>query len=123
LASSLKAGPDEEIEGEFHEIAQWELRVTNVLDGLIGRIEEPALREELTLEVQRLRSSKDFGLVFERHLPEEVRLYSYPLRRGCVVCDRSGEDPTHWTVLSVSGGRAKLVSAGKGESERSVSEL
>lgn len=59
--------------------------MTNIVDGLLGRIEDDALRRALSVEVARLRESKDFGLVFERHVPENVRLLNHPIRRGVKV--------------------------------------
>ncbi len=59
---------------------------TNALDNLLGRISDPDLRRALEGEIAVLRDNKDFGLVFERHLPEEVRLPSVELPR--ISCDR-----------------------------------
>ena len=97
--------------------------MTNILDGLLGRIDDPALRDALTAEVARLRDTKDFGLVFERHLPENVRLYSHPVRRGCNVQDRAANDDTTWHVRRVTDGDAVLVSSDGDETTRPVAEL
>jgi adenine-specific DNA-methyltransferase len=97
--------------------------LTNILDGLLGRIDDPALRDALTAEVERLRDTKDFGLVFERHLPENVRLYSHPVRRGCKVQDRATDDETTWLVRRVTNGDAVLVGPDGEETTRPVEEL
>lgn len=60
--------------------------MTNHLDELIARIADPWLRADLGKEAARLRDTKDFGLVYERHLPETSRLPNHPVRRGRVVC-------------------------------------
>ncbi len=97
--------------------------MTNALDSLLGRIEDPSLRSELATEVGRLRDTKDFGLVFERHIPENVCLYSHPVRRGVRVQERSGESDTTWLVGSVKNGNAILVDASGGEETRPISDL
>ena len=97
--------------------------MTNVLDGLLGRIEDPNLRAALQVEVDRLRSTKDFGPVFEKHMPEHVRLYSHPVRRGLRVEERSGETDSTWLVRRMRDGKATLVDTDGQESERAVEEL
>jgi adenine-specific DNA-methyltransferase len=97
--------------------------VTNVLDGLLGRVDDPSLRAALQTEVDRLRSTKDFGLVFEKHMPENVRLYSHPVRRGLRVEERSGETDSIWNVKRVRDGKATLVDDEGHESMRPVEEL
>ena len=96
---------------------------TNALDNLIGRVDDSALRSAIESEVERLRSTKDFGLVFERHLPEEVRLLSYPIRRGVKVQERKTESTETWTVRSVKAGQATLIDADGVESVRDVEDL
>jgi adenine-specific DNA-methyltransferase len=97
--------------------------MTNLLDGLLGRVDDQGLRAALQAEVDRLRRTKDFGLVFEKHMPENVRLYSHPVRRGLRVEERSGETDSTWLVRRVRDGRATLVDAEGQESKRSVEEL
>jgi adenine-specific DNA-methyltransferase len=97
--------------------------MTNILDGLLGRIQDPSLREALQVEVNRLRSTKDFGLVFEKHMPENVRLYSHPVRRGLRVEERSGKTEATWLVKRVRDGKATLVDADGRESVRDIDEL
>ncbi len=97
--------------------------MTNVLDGLLAKVDDPGLRAMLQAEVDRLRRTKDFGLVFEKHMPENVRLYSHPVRRGLRVEERSGETDSTWLVRRVRDGRATLVDAEGQESKRSVEEL
>jgi adenine-specific DNA-methyltransferase len=97
--------------------------MTNILDGLLGRVDDPALRHALTTEVDRLRSTKDFGLVFERHMPENVRLYSHPVRRGCRVQERATRGDTTWLVRRVNADSATLIDTDGEETTRPVEEL
>lgn len=96
--------------------------MTNILDGLLGRIEDESLRAALATEVARLRATKDFGLVFERHVPENVRLLNHPIRRGVKVQERAGGEGT-WTVRWVRNGEAHLVGPDGEEAVRPVDEL
>ncbi|MDA8302790.1 MAG: hypothetical protein M0005_14920 [Actinomycetota bacterium] len=84
--------------------------MTNIIDGLLARVQDKDLREALSREVDRLRDTKDFGLVFERHIPENVRLASYPVKRGVTVQERTGTSNAAWLVRRVANGKATLIS-------------
>jgi hypothetical protein len=58
------------------------------VDVLLDKIEDPVLRTDLGLQVQRLRARRTYGLVFETHLPERVRLPEHPIRVGARVVFR-----------------------------------
>ncbi len=78
------------------------------LDDLLGRITDPALRLDLERELAPLRGERELGLVFERHMPEKVRLPGLPVRAGSFVelnVDRSS--PT-WQVLDKADETAQL---------------
>lgn len=81
---------------------------SNVLDDALGRLRDlsPALAESIGREVEALRDGRKFGLVFEKHMPEFVRLPSHPIKRGAQVALRapsSGQENLRWRVLRVSG--------------------
>ena len=44
------------------------------IEDLLTKIDDPALRADLEREVAVLKEHVDFGLVFERHIPETVDL-------------------------------------------------
>ena len=44
-----------------------------LLQDLIQQIDDPALRERILQETNKLLKQKKFGLVFEEHLPECTR--------------------------------------------------
>lgn len=52
------------------------------LEDLINDIADPRLRNQIATEVARLKARKKFGLVFEQHLPEIVRLPGLPVKPG-----------------------------------------
>jgi adenine-specific DNA-methyltransferase len=75
------------------------------LTALISRVEEanPALAKELSEQVRKLADRRDFGLNFERHIPECVELPGRVVRRGDKVRFR---DPSEtqtglWRVTRV----------------------
>ena len=79
------------------------------LDDLLSRIDDAALRDGLRREIAPLRGERELGLVFERHLPEKVRLPGLPIRRGSrVEINADPESPT-WHVVKVAGGNATLL--------------
>ena len=97
---------------------------TSALDGLLSRVPDPDLRAAISAEVSRLRETKEFGLVFEQHFPENVRLRSYPVKRGVRVQRRDlvqGDET--WVVSGVVGINATLVDADGKESTMNTKEL
>lgn len=73
------------------------------VDDLLARVGDEAVRAELAAAIAELRGTRDFGLVFERHVPETVRLPHHPVRRGIKVAyrDRS-TDHSIFEVLAVN---------------------
>ncbi len=82
--------------------------VASALDTLIGRVADERLRSELRAAAADLRRTKDFGLVFESHIPESVRLPHHPIRRGVKVAYRDGGDAAIFEVVKVSGSKASV---------------
>lgn len=89
--------------------------MANAIEALLSRISDSDLRAAIKYEIERLKNSKDFGLVFERHLPESVRLSDYPISRGSQVQERSTTSGPTWFVDKISGGSAFLVNKATGE--------
>ena len=73
----------------------------STLDTLIGRIPDDQLRADIRAAVSDLRKITDFGLVFEAHIPETVRLPHHPIRRGTKVTLRDLEDQSIFEVVSL----------------------
>jgi adenine-specific DNA-methyltransferase len=78
------------------------------LDDLLARVEDEALRNALDREIAPLRGERELGLVFERHLPEKVRLAGLPIRRGATVEVRCSQLALTWQVAKVANGKADL---------------
>lgn len=89
------------------------------LTTLISRVQEtnPALARELSEQVKKLADRREFGLNFERHIPESVELPGRVVRRGDKVRFRDpAPNPTGlWRVTRVrregAVRRAELVHA------------
>jgi adenine-specific DNA-methyltransferase len=80
---------------------------------------DPALAADLRREVEVLSGRRQFGLNFERHVPESVQLPNRQPRRGDKVAFRGGAASERtWLVLAFEGkGRsrkARLIERGTG---------
>jgi adenine-specific DNA-methyltransferase len=80
------------------------------IEELIKHIADPRLRDALGVEVARLKSTKKFGLVFEEHLPEIVRLPGLPVKAGARVLKKKDTSNVPYRVIAeVNGRRVKIV--------------
>lgn len=79
------------------------------IEALLARVGDPTLRADLRRQFDHLRIKRSFGLIFENHLPERVRLPSHPVRRGSRVIRLDDSSEHTWTVESVSVGNATLI--------------
>ncbi|MCB0909332.1 MAG: site-specific DNA-methyltransferase [Nocardioidaceae bacterium] len=96
---------------------------TNVLDQLVGQISDAALRTRLAREIELLRGSRRFGLVFDRHLPESVRLPDHPIRKGVRVTLRDESTTSTWRVTRFTDTSHTVAVLGGDGGERDVAEL
>lgn len=85
------------------------VRMSRELDALLARIDDPALRADLERQIDLVRAKRSFGLVFESHLPERVRLPSHSVRRGSNVVFRDDSDDRSWTVELVRSKSATIA--------------
>lgn len=92
------------------------------LDVLLEKVDDPVLRADLRAAVDRVRAKRSFGLVFESHLPERVRLPDHPVRRGVKVVRRDG--PAEPRLVSrVQNGLATLIGSDGSTEDVDVSDL
>ncbi|MFH1444686.1 MAG: DNA methyltransferase [Candidatus Peregrinibacteria bacterium] len=80
----------------------------NRLDYLLSRVTEADLRAGLERETAKLRMNRKFGLVFEEHMPEHVRLYQLPITVGAKVVRREGKGDDVFNVIDLKKGQAHL---------------
>ena len=97
------------------------------IDDLLRQVADEALRADLLREVEALRENREFGLTFERHIPEKVRLHGLPIRRGSTVEIVDDPESPTWHVSKLESGRAKLLRRGDEgaaiEAEASIDDL
>lgn len=74
-----------------------------LLQDLIQQIDDPALKERILQETNKLLKQKKFGLVFEEHLPECTPLYDVPIRVGSKVALKTGYVSDIYTVMNIDG--------------------
>src|SRR5690242_17261335 len=76
------------------------------IEDLVKRISDEKLRDEIAAEVRELKKRKQFGLVFEEHLPEILRLPKVPIRVGNIVVQRDAPGHDLWRVITIKGRKA-----------------
>lgn len=87
------------------------------IEDLIAQIPVERLRKGIASEVKALKKSKKFGLVFEEHLPETVRLPRLPVKPGDLVALKRESGNRLWRVTSIKKGIATCDRAVEGYSE------
>lgn len=76
------------------------------IENLIGEILDESLRAKLLKEVSRLKNERQFGLVFEEHLPEVLAMESASVHKRALVARRGQPLNEIWKVISVDGDNA-----------------
>jgi adenine-specific DNA-methyltransferase len=71
------------------------------IEDLIAQIPDERLRKAIVGEVKALKRTKKFGLVFEEHLPETVRLPRLPVREGELVALKRESGNQLWRVKTI----------------------
>lgn len=95
---------------------------SSILDNAIANVTDAAVRATLEREVDRLRGSRRFGLVFDRHLPESVRLGNHPIRKGVTVGLRDESTTDLWRVTGFTDTTRAVALLSDG-TERPVGDL
>ncbi|WP_153505898.1 site-specific DNA-methyltransferase [Cumulibacter manganitolerans] len=96
---------------------------SNLLDQLVGQVNDEVLRSRISREIELLRGSRRFGLVFDRHLPESVRLLDYPIRKSVRVALRDESSDGTWQVLGFTDASRQVAVLGGDGGEVPVREL
>ncbi len=82
--------------------------IRSELDVLLDKVQDPALRADLQTQIDRLKQRRSFGLVFEQHIPERVRLPQHPIRIGSQVVSRDDDASPTFEVVSIEDGVASI---------------
>ena len=89
------------------------------IEDLIRQIAHPRLREQLACEVAKLKNQKKFGLVFEDHLPELLRLPKAAATVGTrVVRNDDKDNVTYRVTAEVNGKWIKAIPESGGPEEK-----
>lgn len=83
--------------------------IRSELDVLLDKVDDPALRADIQSQIARLNQRRSFGLVFEQHIPERVRLPQHPIRVGSQVVNRDDDDSPTFEVVAIEDRLATLV--------------
>ncbi len=78
--------------------------IRSELDVLLDKVQDEALRADLTEQIERLKQRRSFGLVFEQHITGRVRLPQRPIRFGSQVVSRDDDDSPTFEVTSIHDG-------------------
>ena len=84
------------------------------IEDLIAQIPDERLRKGISAEVKALKRTKRFGLVFEEHLPETVRLPKLGVKEGELVARQGHPGNDLWRVKSIRKHIATLERAVEG---------
>src|SRR6266516_2999113 len=84
------------------------------IEDLVAQIPDERLKKAISSEVRELKKNKKFGLVFEEHLPETVRLLKLPVKEGELVAKKRENGNELWRVQSIRKGIATLERAVEG---------
>jgi adenine-specific DNA-methyltransferase len=84
------------------------------IEDLIAQIPDERLKKAIWAEVRELKKNKKFGLVFEEHLPETVRLPKLPVKVGELVAKKRDSGNELWRVKTIRKSIATLEKAIEG---------
>ena len=84
------------------------------IEDLVAQIPDERLKKAIGAEVRELKKNKKFGLVFEEHLPETVRLPKLPVKEGELVAKKRDSGNDLWRVKTIRKGIASLERAVEG---------
>lgn len=84
------------------------------IEDLIAQIPDERLRKSIAGEVKALKKTKKFGLVFEEHIPETVRLPRLLVRDGELVALKREPGNQLWRVKGIHKGIATCEKAVEG---------
>ena len=92
------------------------------IEELVAQIADEHLRKAIAAEVRELKRTKKFGLVFEEHLPETVRLPNLPITESELVTRKTDRGNQLWRVKSIRRGVATLETAIEGHATAAVTK-
>lgn len=85
------------------------------IDDLLSHISDAKIRDQLRISISEIRKRRQFGLVFESHLPETVLLPRMKVRKGALVTSQAANSDDEWVVEKVNGMATSLRHPRTGE--------
>jgi adenine-specific DNA-methyltransferase len=82
------------------------------IDDLLNHVADAHLRKQLGTAVGEIRERRQFGIVYESHIPETVALSGTSVKRGSLVLTRKRMSGDPLVVESING-KTALVSCSK----------
>jgi adenine-specific DNA-methyltransferase len=79
------------------------------IETLLEQIDDAELRDRILAEVGHVKKRLPWGLVFERHLPENTRLLTAPIKVGTAVWERRRANPRRLRVIGLSANELVVV--------------
>lgn len=104
--------------------------MSNVLDALIGRVHDsdPGLANALLAEIKKLQNRREYGLVYEAHAPEGVRLWGKKICVGDIVnvlpprgVMETKDNSLEWKVVSINR-KEKMAHVARKAGDNSIEE-
>lgn len=93
------------------------------IDDLLARIGDTALQLEIKRSIADMTRHRQFGLVFEQHIPETT-LLRLPIKRDQLVQIRSDSEGAVFRVAEVNSKTARVVPLAGGEAQKvSIADL
>src|SRR4051812_45277131 len=83
--------------------------MANEIQELLNEIRDERLKDRLTTAIGEFRKTKQFGLVFEEHLPELLPIYSAKIRTHARVARKNGPLTETFIVDHIAKGVASVT--------------
>jgi adenine-specific DNA-methyltransferase len=94
--------------------------MANEINELLNEIRDQRLRERLSVAVGELRKAKQFGLVFEEHLPELLPIPGVKIRRDVRVARKGRALTETFIVQKTAKGIAEVTLEGDSHTTKSI---
>jgi adenine-specific DNA-methyltransferase len=85
------------------------------IDDLLTHISDTGVRQHLRQAIDEIKARRQFGIVFEQHIPETVLLSGVKPKKGSLVTNRTGTWNGEWSVERIGSTTASLRHLRTGE--------
>ena len=85
------------------------------IDDLLTHVSDTSVRQNLRQAIDEMKARRQFGIVFEHHIPETVLLSGVKPKKGSLVTNRIGTWNGDWSVEKIGSTTASLRHLRTGE--------